>query len=227
MSNPLPHPLLPHISPHISTAIRFDLNRNQQKSRKPYKEAGTETVKSTSNHSHSLLHTTTMTTNTTTPATLSSPSCGERMISIKVLSKNGPHDHWFDSRAAKLTQALYAVHFGPPMVTKAAIRALNIQHVLWIEDAEGMPIAATMLMRHPCMKFYRVSGLTVDAGHQQQGLGRAPMHRLMTDASLIKESAAELRMGVNTDKPSTEWLRQWYARLVCVSCTGPCLSVCH
>jgi phage anti-repressor protein len=39
------------------------------------------------------------------------------------------------------------------------------------------------------------------------------MHWLMTDASLIKESAAELRVGVDTDKPSTEWLRQWYARL--------------
>jgi hypothetical protein len=41
------------------------------------------------------------------------------------------------------------------------------------------------------------------------------MHRLMTDASLIKESAAELPVwiGVDTNKPSTEWLRQWYARL--------------
>jgi ribosomal protein S18 acetylase RimI-like enzyme len=58
-----------------------------------------------------------------------------------------------------------------------------------------------------------VSGLVVDAGHQQQGLGRALMHRLMTDASLIKVSAAELRVGVNTDKPSTEWLRQWFALL--------------
>jgi phage anti-repressor protein len=39
------------------------------------------------------------------------------------------------------------------------------------------------------------------------------MHRLMTDASLIKESAAELWVGVDTDKPSTDWLRQRYARL--------------
>jgi phage anti-repressor protein len=53
----------------------------------------------------------------------------------------------------------------------------------------------------------------VDARHQQQGLGRALMHRLMTDPSLIKESAAELRVGVDTGKPSTEWLRQWYGRL--------------
>jgi predicted N-acetyltransferase YhbS len=98
-------------------------------------------------------------------------------------------------------------------VTKAAIRALNSQHVLWIEDAEGTPIAATMLMRHPHLKYYCVSGLAVDAGHQQQRLGRALMHRLMTDASLIKESAAELRVGLDTDKLSTEWLRQWYARL--------------
>jgi hypothetical protein len=60
---------------------------------------------------------------------------------------------------------------------------------------------------------YCVSGLAVDAGRRQQGLGRALMHRLMTDASLIEESTAELRVGVDTDKPSTEWLRQWYARL--------------
>jgi GNAT superfamily N-acetyltransferase len=70
-----------------------------------------------------------------------------------------------------------------------------------------------MLMRHPHLKYYRVSGLAVDARHQQQGLGRALMHRLMTDPSLIKESAAELRVGVDTGKPSTEWLRQWYGRL--------------
>jgi GNAT superfamily N-acetyltransferase len=99
------------------------------------------------------------------------------------------------------------------MVTKAVIRALNVRHVLWVEDAEGTPIAATMLMRHPHLKYYRVSGLAVDARHQQQGLGRALMHRLMTDPSLIKESAAELRVGVDTGKPSTEWLRQWYGRL--------------
>jgi GNAT superfamily N-acetyltransferase len=153
----------------------------------------------------------TMTANSTTTA---QPTAhGKRKISIQVLSKNGPHNKWFDSRAAQLTQALYAVHFGPPRVTETAIRALNIQHALWIEDAEGTPIAATMLMHHPHLKYYRVSGLAVDAVHQQQGLGRALMHRLMTDASLIKESAAELRVGVDTDTPSTEWLRQWYARL--------------
>ena len=100
---------------------------------------------------------------------------------IQVLSKKGEHSKRFDSRAAQLTQALYAVHFGPPMVTKAVIRALNVRHVLWVEDAEGTPIAATMLMRHPHLKYYRVSGLAVDARHQQQGLGRALMHRLMTD----------------------------------------------
>ena len=132
---------------------------------------------------------------------------------IQVLSKKGEHSKRFDSRAAQLTQELYAVHFGPPMVTKAVIRALNVRHVLWVEDAEGTPIAATMLMRHPHLKYYRVSGLAVDARHQQQGLGRALMHRLMTDPSLIKESAAELRVGVDTGKPSTEWLRQWYGRL--------------
>ena len=132
---------------------------------------------------------------------------------IQVLSKKGEHSKRFDSRAAQLTQELYAVHFGPPMVTKAVIRALNVRHVLWVEDAEGTPIAATMLMRHPHLKYYRVSGLAVDARHKQQGLGRALMHRLMTDPSLIKESAAELRVGVDTGKPSTEWLRQWYGRL--------------
>ncbi len=88
-----------------------------------------------------------MTTNSTTTAH------GERNISIQVLSKNGPHNKWFDGRAAQLTQALYAVHFGPPRGTKAAIRALNIQHVLWIEDAKGTPIAETMLMRHPHLKY--------------------------------------------------------------------------
>jgi GNAT superfamily N-acetyltransferase len=138
---------------------------------------------------------------------------GEHNISIQVLSKNGEHSKPFDSRAAQLTQKLYELHFGPPRVTKAVIRALNIRHVLLVEDAEGTPIAATMLMRHPHLKYYRVSGLAVDARHQQQGLGRALMHRLMTDPSLIKESAAELRVGVDTGKQSTEWLRQWYARL--------------
>jgi hypothetical protein len=70
-----------------------------------------------------------------------------------VLSKNGQHNKRFDSRAAWLTQELYAVHFGPPRVTKAVIRALNIQHMLWVEDAEGTPIAATMLMRHSHLKY--------------------------------------------------------------------------
>jgi hypothetical protein len=96
-----------------------------------------------------------MTTNSTTTA---QPTAhGERNTSIQVLSKNGPHNKRFDSRAAQLMQALYAVHFGPPRVTKAAIRALNIQHVLWVEDAEGTPIAATMLMRHPHLKYYCVT----------------------------------------------------------------------
>jgi GNAT superfamily N-acetyltransferase len=108
--------------------------------------------------------------------------CNNNVISrIQVLSKKGEHSKRFDSQAAQLTQELYVVHFGPPMVTKAVIRALNVRHVLWVEDAEGTPIAATMLMRHPHLKYYRVSGLAVDARHQQQGLGRALMHRLMTD----------------------------------------------
>jgi hypothetical protein len=61
------------------------------------------------------------TTTTTQPTLFSSPTDGE----IKVLSKNGPYNKWFDSKASQILQALYAVHFGQPMVTKAAIGALR------------------------------------------------------------------------------------------------------
>jgi ribosomal protein S18 acetylase RimI-like enzyme len=63
--------------------------------------------------------------------------------------------------------------------------------------------------------YYRVSGLAVDARYPRQGLGLVLMHRLMNDVKLITESSAELRLGVDADKPraTTEWLRQWYSRL--------------
>jgi ribosomal protein S18 acetylase RimI-like enzyme len=155
-------------------------------------------------------HELTTTTEHTLPLTTAVPPQTDGQI--KVLSKKGRHNKWFDRQAAKLTQALYAVHFGPPMVTRGAIRWLNIRHVLYIVNAEGTVIAATMLMRYPL--YYRVSGLAVDARYQRQGLGLALMHRLMTDVRrMITEPSADLRLGVDTNKPTTEWLRQWYARL--------------
>jgi hypothetical protein len=51
------------------------------------------------------------------------------------------------------------------------------------------------------------------------------MHRLMTDVKLIMESSAELQLGVNTKKSTTEWLRQWYARLGFAEKVAPSLSL--
>jgi GNAT superfamily N-acetyltransferase len=130
--------------------------------------------------------------------------------SIKVLSKKGPHSKRFDSMAAQITQALYALYFGPPMVTKKVIRSLNIRHVLWIEGEEGTPIAAMMVMFNSMMGYYRVSGLVVDVRYQRQGFGAALMEKVMTE---VLPDGAELQLGVDTEKETTEWLRQWYARL--------------
>jgi hypothetical protein len=188
----------------FSTANRLGGNRNQNKTkkrRKAYKEAGTaEQIQSTRTKGTLTESTATMTTVTNNKTTTAQPTAhdgAERNISsrIQVLSKNGPHNKRFDSRAAQLTQELYAVHFGPPRVTKAAIRALNIQHVLWIEDVEGTPIAASAAGARPCAHAPAHDGREPDQGERGGAAGGSGHDQAVHRAAAAVVYAAGLYRG--------------------------------
>lgn len=127
---------------------------------------------------------------------------------IHILSKKGRHSKWFDSKATQLTRALYASQLGGALVTKKLIRMMNIQHVLWIESADGTPVAATMIQKQRGV-YYRVGGLAVDDAHKRKGYGST----LMAEIKKIVPNGARLILGVDTGKDATEWLTKWYTQL--------------
>ncbi len=127
---------------------------------------------------------------------------------IYILSKKGRNNKWFDSRATQLTRALYASQLGGALVNKKFIRAMKIRHVLWIESADGVPIAAAMIQQQRSV-YYRLGGLAVDDAHKRKGYGSALMSRI----SQMLPRGSMLLLGVDTGKDATKWLTEWYIRL--------------
>ena len=128
---------------------------------------------------------------------------------IQVLNKNGPHNKWFDSRAAELTCAIYASELGGSPVTKKVVRTMNIQYVLWIKDMETeKTIAAAMVMRF-VNGDHRICGIAVDPSHKRKGYGTALMRKI---ESLMPDESS-LCLGVDKDKEATQWLLEWYTSL--------------
>jgi GNAT superfamily N-acetyltransferase len=116
----------------------------------------------------------------------------------------------FVQSAARITRDLYAPAFNIPTVTKREIFWSNVRHVLWIENKEDRtPIAATMIMYHEMHKYYRIMGLAVHELHRRQGYGA----QLMRAALAMLPTGAELHVGVDTGKDSTDWLVEWYSRM--------------
>jgi predicted GNAT family acetyltransferase len=126
---------------------------------------------------------------------------------IHILSKKG-HSKKFDSRATQLTRALYSTQLGGALITKELIRAMNIRHVLWIESADGTPVAATMVFQQREV-YFRVGGLAVDDAHKRKGYGSALLGRI----DELLPTGSRLLLGVDTGKDATEWLTEWYKRL--------------
>ena len=128
-------------------------------------------------------------------------------MEIQLLSKKGHHSKWFDSRATQLTRELYSTQLGGDLVTKAIVRTNNIRHVLWIESADGAPIAASMLI-HLRDMYYRVGGLAVDNAHKRNGYGSALLRRIHE----LLPSGSRLLLGVDKGTDATDWLTKWYMR---------------
>jgi ribosomal protein S18 acetylase RimI-like enzyme len=129
------------------------------------------------------------------------------MALVKTLVRRGRFNKWFDKRAAHTTNELYQTTFATP-VTRKVVRNMGMSHVFWIEH-ERETVAAMMLSRQGLDQVYRVQGLTVHSNFRRQGYATA----LMETIHSFIESGATVYLCVDKDKPSTDWLVNWYRRL--------------
>jgi ribosomal protein S18 acetylase RimI-like enzyme len=129
------------------------------------------------------------------------------MALVKTMVRRGRFSKWFDKQAAHTTKALYREGFDVAM-TRRLVRHMSISHVLWIEH-ELQPVAALMLSRLAEEPIYRVQGLTVDTQFRRQGYATS----LMRSIDGFVGSGATIFLCVDKDRPSTDWLVEWYRRL--------------
>ena len=130
----------------------------------------------------------------------------------KTLTKTKANDKDFDTRAASLTYALYGVCFpNVPPITIRSIKHNRITRVAWLAEAETV-FGATMLAERLDPRrvvYYRIMGLSVAPTHARRGHGLALMRCLET----LVPPGAEIELGVDLNRPSTDWLFAWYTRL--------------
>ena len=130
----------------------------------------------------------------------------EEEAQIQTLTRTATGDaKAFDTRAAYVAYALYNTCFPeiPPM-TERVIRTNHITRAAWIDDG----VAATLLAERRLGKtvYYRVMGLAVAPAHRRRGHAAALMRRIET----LVPTGAEIEVGVDLGRPSTDWLMAWY-----------------
>ena len=126
---------------------------------------------------------------------------------LHVLSFTKRDSEAFRTKAAQVCADLYLEAFGPALpVTPQLIFQARIQHLIWIEDDERQPVAATMVAMRS-KQDYRIMGVAVAS--KRMGHGTALMRKIEE----ILPQGARLELGVDTGKDSTEWLQRWYERL--------------
>jgi GNAT superfamily N-acetyltransferase len=89
-------------------------------------------------------------------------------------------------------------------MTERVIRTNHITRAAWIDDG----VAATLLAERRLGKtvYYRVMGLAVAPAHRRRGHAAALMRRIET----LVPTGAEIEVGVDLGRPSTDWLMAWY-----------------
>jgi ribosomal protein S18 acetylase RimI-like enzyme len=130
------------------------------------------------------------------------------MALVKTLAKRGRFNKWFDRQAARATNDLYAAQFGAG-VSRKAVQALGVGHVLWVEADTGETAGAMMLSRQGLEPLFRVQGLAVSREFQRQGYGSL----LLSSIDDFVGKGATVWLCVDNGKANTVWLVRWYIRM--------------